>query len=351
MIIKDVTKQLTVIPRAILPIKTDNIFTIKIDKSIEIITVVKPKIKDAHQKNVGIILEEKKILKILSKRYKHVLITKISTERDLQKLATRNPDLVFSGVKYFEFKGKTIWLNDYLDQFHIPYIASNVAALNNESDKNRAKKTIQLAKIKTADFFVTEPGEYLTKNSLPIKFPLFVKPVIGGDSRGVDKNSIVLNFKNFVKKVLDIKDKQNSSCLVETYLSGKEYSVGIFEDGLDKSLVAMPIEIIVKKNSNGHRILDFDIKKNDEEKVIAVLDSKIFNKLSKIAKKSFTALRGKSFGRIDIKMNHKGIPHFIEANLMPGLRKGYFYRSCLLNLGITYDEMILRIAHNGLASN
>ena len=70
--------------------------------------------------------------------------------------------------------------------------------------------------------------------------------------------------------------------------------------------------------------LDFDIKKNDEEKVIAVLDSKIFNKLSKIAKKSFTALRGKSFGRIDIKMNHKGIPHFIEANLMPGLRKGLF---------------------------
>jgi D-alanine-D-alanine ligase len=127
--------------------------------------------------------------------------------------------------------------------------------------------------------------------------------------------------------------------------------VGIFEDSLDKSLVAMPIEIIVKKNSNGHRILDFDIKKSDKEKVFAVLDNKIFNKLSKIAKKSFTALRGKSFGRIDIKMDHKGIPHFIEANLMPGLRKGYFYRSCLLNLGLTYDEMILRIANNGLASN
>jgi D-alanine-D-alanine ligase len=206
-------------------------------------------------------------------------------------------------------------------------------------------------KIKTANFFVTTPGKYLTKSSLPIKFPLFVKPVIGGDSRGVDKNSIVLNFKNFVKKVLDIKNKQNSSSLVETYLSGKEYSVGIFEDSIDGSLIAMPIEIIVEKNSNGHRILDFNIKKNDEEKVIAVSDIKIFNKLSKIAKKSFTALKGKSIGRIDIKMDHKGTPHFIEANLMPGLRKGYFYRSCLLNLGITYDEMILRIANNGLASN
>jgi D-alanine-D-alanine ligase len=285
------------------------------------------------------------------KRYKHVLITKISTERDLQRLVARKPDLVFSGVKYFLFKEKTIWLNDYLDQFHIPYIASSVKALGNESDKNKAKKIIKMKKIDTADFFVTNPGEYLTKNSVPIKFPLFIKPVIGGDSRGVDKNSIVFNFKNFVSKVLDIKNKQNSSSLVETYLSGKEYSVGIFEDSIDGSLVAMPIEIIVKKNSNGHCILDFDIKKNDEEKVIAVSDNKIFNQLSKIAKKSFKALGGKSLGRIDFKMDHKGVPHFIEANLMPGLLKGYFYRACKLNLNISYDEMILRIANNGLASN
>ena len=351
MIIKEVSKLPTLLSAIILPVKKNNIFTIKIDKSIEIVVVSKPKSINSHQENVGIILEEKKILKILSKRYKHVLITKISTERDLQRLIARKPDLVFSGVKYFLFKEKTIWLNDYLDQFHIPYIASSVKALGNESDKNKAKKIIKMKKIDTADFFVTNPGEYLTKNSVPIKFPLFIKPVIGGDSRGVDKNSIVFNFKNFVSKVLDIKNKQNSSSLVETYLSGKEYSVGIFEDSIDGSLVAMPIEIIVKKNSNGHCILDFDIKKNDEEKVIAVSDNKIFNQLSKIAKKSFKALGGKSLGRIDFKMDHKGVPHFIEANLMPGLLKGYFYRACKLNLNISYDEMILRIANNGLASN
>ena len=351
MIIKEVSKLPALLSAIILPVKKNNIFTIKIDKSIEIVVVSKPRSINSHQENVGIILEEKKILKILSKRYKHVLITKISTERDLQRLVARKPDLVFSGVKYFLFKEKTIWLNDYLDQFHIPYIASSVKALGNESDKNKAKKIIKMKKIDTADFFVTNPGEYLTKNSVPIKFPLFIKPVIGGDSRGVDKNSIVFNFKNFVSKVLDIKNKQNSSSLVETYLSGKEYSVGIFEDSINGSLVAMPIEIIVKKNSNGHCILDFDIKKNDEEKVIAVSDNKIFNQLSKIAKKSFKALGGKSLGRIDFKMDHKGVPHFIEANLMPGLLKGYFYRACKLNLNISYDEMILRIANNGLASN
>ena len=110
----------------------------------------------------------------------------------------------------------------------------------------------------------------------------------------------------------------------------------------------MPIEIKVKQNVNGHHILDFDIKKNDEEKVVAVLNVKIFNQLSVLAKKSFIALKGKSFGRIDFKMDHLGNPHFIEANLMPGIRKGYFYRSCLLNLNMNYEEMILKITANGL---
>jgi D-alanine-D-alanine ligase len=351
MIIKDIIKKEISVINKILPLRKNNILPIKIIKTIEIVIVPNFGEVNSHQDNVGIILEEKKILKILSKRYKNVTITEINCEKDLENLVTRKPDLVFSGVKYFSFNNKKIWLNDYLEMFDIPYIASSKVALDNESNKNRAKKLMQKAKIKTADFFITYPGEYLDETLIPIKFPLFIKPVTGGDSRGIDKNSIVLNFESFVAKVLNIKVEQNSPSLVETYLSGREYSVGIFEDSIDGSLRAMPIEIIIKKNVDGHCILDFDVKKNDEEKVIPVTDIKIFNKLSKLAKDSFKALGGKSLGRIDIKMNHLGVPHFIEANLMPGLRKGYFYRSCVLNLGMSYEDMIFSIANTGLSSH
>ena len=210
---------------------------------------------------------------------------------------------------------------------------------------------MQQNKIRTADFFITNPGEHIKESSIPIKFPLFIKPITGGDSRGIDKNSLVFNFEEFTAKVLDIKLKLNTSSLVETYLAGKEYSVGIFEDSIDGTLTAMPIEIIVKQNMDGHCILDFDVKKNDEESVIIVSDVAVSDKLSKLAKDSFKALGGKSLGRIDIKMNHLGEPHFIEANLMPGLRKGYFYRSCVLNLNMSYDDMIFSIANTGLSSH
>jgi len=351
MIIKDIAKQEIPEIGNILPLKKNNIFPIRIDKTIEIVTVPKLANKKENQKNVGIVLEEKIILKILSKRYKNVLITEINTEKDLEKLVIRKPDLVFSGVKYFYFNSKIIWLNDYLEMYDIPYIASNKTALDKESDKNKAKKIMQKAKIKTADFFITTPGKHSNELSIPIKFPVFIKPVTGGDSRGIDLNSIAYDFESFKAKVLDIKIKQNSPSLVETYLSGKEYSVGIFEDSIDGTLRAMPIEIIVKENKDGHRILDYKVKKNDEEKVIPVTDIKIFKKLSKLAKDSFKALGGKSLGRIDIRMDHRGIPHFMEANLMPGLRKGYFYRSCVLNLDMSYEDMIFSIAKTGLSSH
>jgi D-alanine-D-alanine ligase len=350
MITKDITEHKGKKTNVIVPFK-NNIFKIKINKSIEIVIVHNPGEKNFHQDNVGIILEENKILKILSQRYSEVVITKIQHKKDLDRLLKRKPDLVFSGVKYFNFNNEKVWLNDCLEAYGIRYIASSRAALDNESDKNKAKKLIVKANIKTADFFVATPDEHEHSSSIPIPFPLFIKPVKGGDSRGIDSNSVAYNFASFKKKVLEIKTKHNLSSLVETYLPGKEYSVGIFQDSIKGTLRAMPIQIIVKKNINGHRILDFNVKKDDEEKVIAVTDTKIFKKISKLAKEAFKALGGKSLGRIDIKMNERGVPHFMEANLMPGLRKGYFYRSCLLNLDMNYDDMILNIANTGLSSS
>lgn len=331
-----------------LPLKTEDISFRKSNKTIEIVTV--PKLADlaAHQKNVGITLDEKLILEILSRSYQNVIITEINTQNDLEKLATRKPDLVLSGVKYFDFDGKDMWLNDYLDRFDIAYMASSRNALDRESDKSRAKEFMQKAGVATAQYFTTAPGEHPTEDSIPIAFPLFVKPVSGGDSRGVDASSIVNDFSSFIAKVSEIHNSQQSRCLVETYLSGKEFSVGIFEDSSNGNLTAMPIEIIAEENINGDRILDFEIKKNDSEKVVAVTDMSIHKQLSDLAKAAFRALNGKSLGRIDIMMNHEHAPHFIEANLMPGLRKGYFYRACLLNLNMSYEQMILKIADNGL---
>ena len=88
MIIKDITEQKIKKTGVVLPFKK-NIFQIKINKSIEIVIVHNPGEKNFHQDNVGIILEENKILKILSKRYTDVSITKINNKKDLDRLLKR----------------------------------------------------------------------------------------------------------------------------------------------------------------------------------------------------------------------------------------------------------------------
>lgn len=319
-------------------------------ETIEI--VIAPYLSDiaAHRDNVGIELDERLVLKILSASYRHVSITQISTRRDLEQLAARQPDLVFSGVKYFSFDGRDVWLNDFLDLHGIAYLASGKAALDKEHDKVHAKQIMQGANVATAKFFSTAPDEHPTAESIPLAFPLFVKPVDGGDSRGVDADSVVHDFGSFRRKVHEIHEIQLSRALVETHLSGREYSVGILEDALSGTLRAMPIEIVAAPNRNGDRVLDFDIKKQDAETVQPVTDMMIHAQLCDLARVAFRALGGKSLGRIDIMMDQENVPHFIEANLMPGLRKGYFYRACVLNLDMSYEEMILTIADNGLTA-
>ena len=314
-------------------------------KSIEIITV--PNLGGLkNQKNVAITLDTKLVHKILSKVYSKVRITDIVTPKCLAKLVKRKPDLVFSGVKYFEFDGKQIWLNDFLDLNKICYIGSNHAALDREHDKGLAKLLVKKAGIVTADYVVIKTNSVSTHKTIGMAYPVFVKPVIGGDSIGIDDLSLVFNREELDTKIKQIFNALNCDVLVESYLVGREFSVGILEDELSRVLTAMPIEIIAPKNNRGHRLLDFDVKRLDQETVRKVKNKALHEKLSEVGKSVFKALGGRSFGRIDIKLCEKGLPHFIEANLMPGLSKGYFYRSCAMNLEMTYDEMIVLLCSN-----
>ena len=333
-----------------LNIKHNQKIILKDFRSIEILTNnLTIKFKENHD-SIGINLDTNLIFKILSKEFVNIKVTKIDSQFDLKQLVKRKPKLVFSGIKYFNFNNKKIWLNDFLDLHGINYINSKRSSYDNVNDKSFAKIIMQKNNIKTADFFTVKSKEYLNALSLPIKFPLFIKPLSGGDSVGIDQNSIVNNFEEFEKKVLDIHSNQNSSCIAETYLSGKEYSVGILQDVMSKSLIAMPIEIFVKGDLNGNHILDYNTKKHDLETVYPVNDPIIYKKISELAKTAFILLKGRLFGRIDIKMDMKGVPHFIEANLMPGLQKGYFYRSCSINLNMNYEQMITKLSKNALNS-
>lgn len=290
--------------------------------------------------------------KELSDHYSNVSITTINNKQDLDNLIKRAPDLVFSGVKYLGFDLDSvrrssinkIWLADILDEHDIHYTGSSRNALELEFNKSEAKINIKKHDLATAPFFITSPGQH-TSSEIPLKYPLFIKPLFEGDSRGIDSKSLVYKFEEYQKKVASIFKNQNTTSLVEKFLCGKEYTVAIFEDFTKNSLQVFPTELIAEENENHARILGYKDKISDKELVLRISDPEIKKAVSSLALNAFTALGARGYGRIDIRMDENEIPHFIEANLIPGLGFGYLYRCYKENGGISHRQMIIDIAN------
>ena len=277
----------------------------------------------------------------LEKYYQNVSVTMIRNEKDLNDLIRRKPDLVFSGVKYLSFdnKGKKrssknkIWLSSILNKHGINHTGSETKALELEINKVKAKKALIKMRISTAKYFTVVPGQFNKNSVLPIKYPLFIKPIYEGNSRGIDECSVVRNFSEFTKKVI-----------VEKYLPGREFTVGIINNLKTKKLEAYPIELIPKKNSRGYRFLSQKDKKENSEAVISIKETKLFKKIAQFAKNSFRALGARDYGRIDIRMDQNNQLYFLEANLIPGMGQGYFTRAMSIVKNETYSKTINNLA-------
>ena len=296
--------------------------------------------------------------KTLSKFYSKVEISIIEREIELQRLLRKKPDLIISGIKYLGFDLNSIrrnsinkiWFSDFLDEHKIRYTGSSKEAIEYEFDKSKAKDIVSMYGCNTAPFFIAKPNQY-NQEDLPLDFPLFIKPLYEGDSRGIDSNSLVFNYNGYQRKVSSIFENQGTVSLVEKYLNGKEYTVAVFQDFKTNSYQVYPIELLAEKNTNGDRILGFSDKIADKELPLKIENEDVKNRISKLALDSFKALGAKGYGRVDIKMDETGVPYFLEANLIPGLGTGYLYKCYNLNTGLTYEQMILDIVRNALENN
>ncbi len=312
---------------------------------IEIARTDNPEFSSMNKRSCGLVYD------VLKQHYSTVGITTVDSIRDLDALVAKQPDLVFLGMKRVPAidYADDVWLSAYLTDNEISYTGSPHAAVKLELNKQRAKTVIKRAGLPTAPFFTTVPGQHIDMASLPLAFPLFIKPVHAGGGEGVAADSVVHTFTEFKQKVSSIYTKFRSAALVEQYLTGREFSVAILGNIEDEQLV-MPIEISTDQNSNGDRILGWKVKNADSESVSAVSDPVTKRTLITLARSMFLALGAEGIGRIDIRMDAKGNGYFLEANLIPGMSNtgGYFWQAYKLNEKKDYESMILRIAELGL---
>ncbi len=315
----------------------------KIDMHIELVGSGNPRL------NAMTAEAQQHLLATLKKQYKKVSITIVNTMPDLVALVAKRPDLVVLGMKLVLLDpsmgyddSPKVWLSDYLTAHGIGYTGSDTASLQLEFDKPVAKQNVIDAGLESAAYFISTIKAPTFEHGLT--YPLFVKPTNRGDSKGIDERSVVHSQAELESMIAAIHEECDSDVLVEEYLSGREFSVAVIDYGMMGGLVAMPIEIVSPIDRNGNSFLSASVKSADLEQVVAVTDLELKQAINELAIGTFKSLGARDYGRIDVRLDARGVPSFIEANLMPGLSAhGYLARCFYLNNKISYDEMVFSI--------
>ncbi|WP_373003207.1 ATP-grasp domain-containing protein [Sulfurimonas sp.] len=315
--------------------------------NIEIITTPN---KDLKESGFGSLSSCNSVLEAVMNMGHNVVLNICKTKEDLLNIVLRQPDLVVLGVKYLSFKDESdVWLSEYFSNHRINYTGSSKDVLRFDSSKVMAKSYLKNRGIKTADFFTAVPGEYKSEVDLPVKFPLFLKPVDAANGNGIDDLSYVTNYEEFESKVLSLYSQYNAPVLVEEYLDGKEYTVSVIQTSSGR-LVISPIEIVPLASTNGLKILGHKAKTEDSEELKKIKDNMTKVKLVKMATEVFFGLGIRDYGRIDIKTNKDGECYFMEVNLVPGMTHGssYFPKSCEIENKFAYDDAVALMLSQGI---
>ena len=252
-------------------------------------------------------------------------------------------------------RGREAQVPALLDAFQIPYIFSDTLLLALTLDKALTKRIVRDAGIKTASFQIVVPGYRAGDSELwqlqaeTAPYPLFVKPNADGTGKGITAKSLVHNKVELERAIDRIHAQFNQPALVESYLSGREFTVGITGTGKHATVIGV-MEILLndKADACGYT---FDNKQEYESRVsYRLADDDEAKRARIVALNAWNALGCMDGGRIDIRSNDKGEPHFLEVNPLAGLHPVLGDLVILSKMaGLSYADLLHRFIDSALA--
>jgi D-alanine-D-alanine ligase len=232
-----------------------------------------------------------------------------------------------------------------LDVYNLRYTFSDPATLTVCLHKGLAKRVVQAAGVPTAPFAeIRDPADC---RSVPMAYPLFIKPIAEGTGKGITELSKVDNPADLETRCARLLSEFGQAVLVEGYLPGREFTTGIVGTGRDAKVVGT---MEVKFNEGVEAVYSFDTKKKWEERVrYELVGGGMAAEIEKVALAAWNALGCRDGGRMDIRCDAQGVPNFIEVNPLAGLNLHYSDLPIVARLsGIGFNELIGRIMESAL---
>lgn len=253
-------------------------------------------------------------------------------------------DLVFNIAEGLRGFGREAQVPALLEAYEIPYTFSDPLVMSLSLHKAHTKRVIRDAGLATPDFAVVEDS--LQAVSVNFDLPWFVKPVAEGTGKGITPNSIVRRAQELPPRCSGLIDAYRQPVLVEAFLPGREFTVGLLGTGPEAEAVGT-MEVHLRPAAEA-LVYSYQNKENCEELVEYRLTDKTADatvrEAEELALCAWRVLGCRDAGRIDIRCDASGKPNFMEVNPLAGLHPQHSDLPIICSrIGMPYRTLIQKI--------
>jgi D-alanine-D-alanine ligase len=302
--------------------------------------------------------ETVKAIKEAIESHGHEVVMIDADEHALSKLRDSKPDIVFNIAEGLRGESRESQIPLFCEMLGIPYTGSGPLTLAITLDKARTKEILSYYGIPTPRFQVfTEPGESLNG----LNFPIIVKPIAEGSSKGITNDCLVHNEHELRKKLSQMLREYGQPAIAEEFLDGREFTVALI--GNPPEILPI-VEVCFDDVPEGiNRFDSFEMKwiyddpksgKHIENMIRcpAEMPRELESEIKRVCTQAYKFLGCKDFCRMDVRLDSNGVPNILEVNALPGLipdpkDNSRFPKSCYA-AGMTYSQIIGRILQEGI---
>ena len=251
-------------------------------------------------------------------------------------LSGERPGMVFNMAYGIQGQNRYTHVPAMLEMLGVPYVGSGPEAHAVVQDKVMTKIVLQKHNLPTPKFWVfSTPNDEFDD----MEFPVIVKPKLESTSMGMQ---VVDNWDDLRSAVADQIEKFEQEILVEQFIPGREFAVGIIGNG--SHLQILPIVEINLEDANSIQTKSDKHKKGGVDKICpAPLSDEETKELQQLCSLAYKKLGIYDYSRVDIRMDAAGNFYILELNSMASLGKGGSLYYGAKTAGYTYEGMINKI--------
>ncbi len=264
------------------------------------------------------------------------------------------PDIAFNLLE--EFDGVAVYdqhVVSYLELLRLPYTGCNPRGLMLARDKALTKKVLSFHRVPYPEFMEVPQGRAVKRRQW-LRFPLIVKSSTEEASLGISQASIVADDQKLRERVAFIHDSVGSAALIERYIDGREFYVGVIGNGY---LNVLPVwELIMDKLPDDARRIatervkwsrKYQTKYGITSREAKNLPEGKIEEIQRLAKRVYRALGLSGYARIDMRMDLEGRLYVLEANPNPQIARAEDFADSAEKAGYQYKELLQEILNVG----